>query len=119
VGIGTGTSLDNLNAFARAGGTGQYYPAQSADELTRSLASISKAATCTFALPAAPPDPQNVAVYLDRKQVPQDAVNGWSYGANAQTLLLHGSPCEQSLSDSASTVQVFFGCGGPPPALLP
>ena len=71
--IGTGTSAANLDAFAQAGRTGNHYPAQSSDELTNALVSISKEATCTFAIAATPPDPNQVAVYLGKNMVPQDA----------------------------------------------
>jgi hypothetical protein len=117
--IGIGSSVGNLDAFARAGGSGSYYPGQSPEEITHALASISKAATCTFALASLPPDPTAVAVYLDKEVVPQDASNGWSFGANAQTVLLHGGFCDQALSDTASVVQVLFGCGQPLPPVLP
>jgi hypothetical protein len=119
VGIGTGTSIANLDTLAQAGGTGSYYPAQSSDELTNALTSISKAATCTFALAEIPPDPKDVAVYLNKNMVPRDASNGWSFGANSQTVLLHGSFCEQALSEPAGIVQVLFACGLPVPPILP
>jgi hypothetical protein len=119
IGIGTGTSAVNLDAFAQAGRTGKHYPAQSSDELTKALVSISQGATCTFALAATPPDPDQVAVYLDRKMVPQDASNGWSFGASPQIVLLHGSFCDRALSELSDAVQVLFGCGEPlPPDLL-
>jgi hypothetical protein len=119
IGIGTGTSVTNLDTLAQAGGTGSYYPAQSAGDLTNALVSISKAATCTFALAAIPPDPNDVAVYLNKNMVPQDASNGWSYGANSQTVLLHGSFCDQALSEPAGVVQALFSCGLPLPPVLP
>jgi hypothetical protein len=119
VGIGTGTSLGNLDTFAQAGGTGSHYPAQSPDELAKALTSISKAATCTFALAAMPPYPNKVAVYLNRNTVPQDASNGWSFGASSQTVLLHGSYCDQALSAPPDGLQVLFSCGPPLPSILP
>jgi hypothetical protein len=118
IGIGTGTSAANLDAFAQNGGTGKHYPAQSADALTEALVSISKGAACTFALAATPPDPNQVAVYLDKNMVPQDASNGWSFGASSQIVSLHGSFCDQVLSESSDVVQVLFGCGQPLPPVL-
>jgi hypothetical protein len=119
VGLGTGATLGNLDTFAQAGGTGSHYPAQSPEELARAVAAISKAATCTFALATTPLDANWVTVYLDNQAVPQDASNGWSFGATLQTVLLHGSYCDQALAAASGTVQVLFGCGPSLPRTLP
>ena len=117
--IGMG-KVGNLEDFAQAGGSGSYYPGQSPEEITHALAAISKAATCTFALASMPSDPTGVAVYLDKTIIPQDASEGWTFGANARTVLLHGSFCDRTLSDPTSVVQVLFlGCGQPFPYVLP
>jgi hypothetical protein len=117
IGIG---KVGNLEAFAQAGGSGSYYPGQSPEEIAQALAAISKAATCTFALDSIPSDPTGVAVYLDKTIIPEDASEGWTFGASAETVLLHGSFCDQTLSDPASVVQVLFlGCGQPFPSILP
>lgn len=118
--IGIGPSVGNLNNFAQAGGTNTYYPATSAAELATALAAISKAvASCTFTMPAAPPDPANLAVYIDGKLVAKDPANGWSAGSSSQIVNFNGSTCDAIKSGSASNVQVYFGCpGSPPPPLL-
>lgn len=117
IGIG---KVGNLDAFARAGGSGSYYPGQSSDEIAQALASISKAATCTFALDAMPTDPTSVGVYLDKSIIPKDASDGWTFGANAQTVLLHGRYCDQTLANPDVVVQaLFLGCDQPFPAMLP
>jgi len=118
--IGIGPEVGNLNDFASAGGTGTYFPATSSADLASALASISKAvATCTFTLSATPPDVTNVAVYLDKNLVTQDAANGWSFGANSKIIVLNGDTCDKVTSGQATTVQVLFGCaGGPPPPLI-
>ena len=117
IGIG---NVGNLDAFAQAGGSASYYPGQSSEEITQALASISKSATCAFTLPSMPFDPTGVAIYLDKTIIPKDASEGWTFGANAQTVLLHGSFCDQTLSDPASIVQVLFlGCGQAFPSTLP
>ena len=115
--IGIGPSVGNLDNFAEAGGTGNYYPATSPEALTDAFASISKlVATCTFTSDEPPPDEDNVAVYLNKSLVPQDDANGWSFGADTQTIILHGSACDEAMSGSGSSVQILFGCpGGPPP----
>jgi Mg-chelatase subunit ChlD len=75
--IGIGPSVGNLNNFASAGGTGQYYPATSPQDLTTALAAIStRIASCSFALATTLPDPNNVAVYLDKGLIKQDPNNG-------------------------------------------
>jgi hypothetical protein len=113
--IGLGPSVGNLDIFAQAGGTGTYYPAASPADLAGALASITHALTgCTYTLAAAPPDPNNIAVYLDKILVAQDAANGWSYGATTNSIVLNGSTCDKVTSGAASTVQVLFGCGLPP-----
>ena len=118
--IGIGPSVGNLDMFALAGGTGSYYPATSSAELDSALASISKAVTqCTYTLSMASPDPSNLGVYLDKNLVPKDAANGWSFGASASSIVLNGSFCDKVTSGAASTVQVYSGCSGSPPPMLP
>ena len=118
--IGIGPSVGNLDNFAVAGGTDHYYPATSAADLANALAAISVAvSSCTFSMSQPPPNPDNVAVYLDGALVPMSATNGWAFGATAQTVILNGAPCEQITSGAASKVQVLFGCAGqPPPPIL-
>ena len=117
IGIGPQAALTNLQSFAVAGGTTNYYPAASPQALADAFSKITVAVvSCTFALDQTPPDPTNIGVYLDGKGVDKDATNGWSYGANTQTIVLNGTTCDQITSGKGSTVQVFFGCaGGPPP----
>ena len=126
--IGIGPSVGNLDSFASAGGTGKYYPATSSADLASALESIKKSVTtCTFTSPTAPPDPNNVAVYLDKNLVPKDDNNGWSFGANNQTFVLNGSTCAKITSGAASNVQILFGCPlvpgdtppPPPPTTIP
>ncbi len=121
--IGIGPSVGNLDNFASAGGTGNYYPATSPADLAAALASITKAVTtCTFTSPTSPPDVNNVAVYLDKNLVQKDNANGWSFGANDKTIVLNGSSCAKITSGAASNVQILYGCPGdklPPPATIP
>jgi hypothetical protein len=118
--IGIGPSVGNLDNFAQAGGTSHYYPATSPADLAKALAEISTQVTsCTFLMSEAPPVPEDVAVYIDGKLVPKDPVNGWSFGANSQTIVFGGAACDSLKSGAASAVQVVFGCPGvPPPPIL-
>src|ERR1017187_3059580 len=114
--IGIGPSVGNLDNFASAGGTGHYFPATSAADLANALAAISKAvSSCTFTMPQPPPDPNNIAVYVDGKLVAQDPADGWSFGATSQTVTINGSACSAITSGSASEVKVLFGCVGQAP----
>ena len=119
--VGIGPSVGNLDSFAVAGGTSHYYPANSAAELAAALAAISNAvASCTFTMQEQPPDPDNVAVYLDGELVAKDPDNGWSFGTTTQTVMLNGTACDLVTSGSASRVQVLFGCPDePPPTEIP
>jgi hypothetical protein len=119
--IGIGPSAGNLSEFAAAGGTGQYYPATSPDELTSAFAAIStRVATCILNLSATPPDANNVAVYFDKSLVAKNDVNGWSFASNQQVVQLNGIACEELKLSTAMTVTVLFGCPGMPlPPMLP
>jgi hypothetical protein len=119
--IGIGPSVGNLDNFAQAGGTDKYFPATSAADLTSALTAISTAVTtCTFNSPTPPPDPNNVAVYLDKNLVTKDAANGWSFGATNQTIVLNGNSCDLVTSGKATAVQILFGCPGvDPPKIIP
>jgi len=111
--VGIGPSVSNLDTFAQAGGTGNYYPATSTQDLTNALKAITTAvATCSFTLAMAPPDASNVAVYCDKSLVPKDAGDGWSFGANDQTIVFAGSSCAAIASGVASNVQALFVCPG-------
>ncbi len=117
IGIG---QVGNLKAFAEAGGTSNYYPGQSPEQLSQALAAISKATSCTFSIDATPTDRSSVGVYLDRAIVPKDASNGWSFGANPRTVVLHGSACDRTFSNPATAVEVLFlGCNETFPETLP
>jgi hypothetical protein len=112
--------VGNLEAFAKAGGTGSYYPGQSPEQVTQALAAISREAGCTFAVDATPSDPSSVGVYLDKALLARDASNGWTFGATPRTVILHGSSCDRTLANSASVVEVLFlGCDERFPSTLP
>jgi hypothetical protein len=118
--IGIGPSVGNLDNFAQAGGTDHYYPATSAADLATALAAISKAvSSCSFEMSQSPPDPSNLAVYMDGALVAKDSANGWSFGSNSQTVNLNGTACDKITTGAATNVQVLFGCPGQsPPQIL-
>jgi von Willebrand factor type A domain len=114
--IGIGPSAGNLDAFAAAGGTGKYFPANSPDQLTTALGTIVGAvASCVFTMATVPPDSGNLGVYLDNgTKVPLDQTNGYSLGANNLTITINGSYCDGIQAGTYQFIQVFFGCPGIP-----
>lgn len=119
--VGIGPNLGNLTRIASSGGTSDYYPVASPQQLVDAFAAISKlVASCTFTLTSTPPDPNNVAVYLDKQLVAKDADNGWSFAGGNKTIVLNGSSCESVTSGKATLVELLFGCPGDiPPATIP
>jgi hypothetical protein len=121
IGLGPASSIRNLDKFAVAGSTDHYYPATSAAELGAALASIvGQVTSCTYALAATPPDPNNLAVYLDKQIVPRDGSNGWSLAQDQRSVLFSGSYCEGIKAEKYKQVQVYFGCPNTePPTVIP
>jgi len=117
--VGIGPSTGNLASMAQAGGTTNYYPATSPQQLSDALAQISKiVASCTFTSPTPPPDPALVSVYVDKKLVTKDPVNGWDFGASNATIVLHGTQCNAIMAGTSTQVQIVFGCPGVPPVQI-
>jgi hypothetical protein len=115
VGIGPTQALANLDQLAQVGGTDHFYPADSAQSLADSLATISKivSTTCEFQTPMSPPDDSKVYVYVDKTLINQVAANtddGWMFGAASSNIVLTGSYCTNLLAGAPSTVQIIFGC---------
>ena len=117
VGIGPSQALSNLQKIAVAGGTKDFYHADSPAALATSLSTISKmvATTCAFQTPQAPPDATLVYVYVNKTLINQtvnSADNGWTFGPTTSDIVLTGSYCTDLLAGSPSTVQIIFGCPG-------
>jgi hypothetical protein len=74
---------------------------------------------CTLVLDAPPPDPRQVAVYLDGRQVPRNRNYGWDYVSPVDTRQVHfyGDYCRRIHRFQVSTIQVRYGC--PPCATDP
>jgi hypothetical protein len=113
--IGIGPNLNNLSQLALAGGTPDFYPVSSPQDLVAALSSISKlVGSCSFKSNQPPPDPNNVAVYVNGPRVTQDANNGWTFGSNSQEIVLTGDYCTQTSTGNQVDVQILFGCPGQP-----
>ena len=119
--VGIGPNLSILTQMASSGGTTDYYPVSSPQQLVDAFAAISQiVASCTFTLSSTPPDINNVAVYLDKNLVQKDPANGWSFGGGNQTIVLNGTTCDSVKSGTATSVELLFGCPGvPPPGTIP
>jgi hypothetical protein len=120
--VGIGPSVSNLTQLAKAGGTNDYYPAISPDQLTQALLSISSFfGSCSYRSNQVPPDPDNIAVYVNKQRVDQNDSNGWKFGATTQEFELTGSYCQQVLSGNDVTVEILYGCLGLPsfPQVIP
>jgi len=118
---GAGPSVDGLDTMATAGGTGRYYPATAPEQLSAALSAYTQYLTsCTLTLPVPPPDPNNVAVYVDKQVVAKNPTNGWTYGTSTSTIALSGSYCDNLRVAETTTVQILLGCpGGAPPICIP
>ena len=106
----------------RAGGTDDYYPANSPEQLAEALTAISKVVgSCTYDTDKEPEDPDNVAVYINKQLIEKDAPDGWKYGASTREIEITGSYCQDILDGKDTQVQILFGCAGMPPfdPLLP
>jgi hypothetical protein len=114
--IGIGPMVANLSALAQAGGTTEYYPVSSPEQLAQVLTDISNfVGSCTYQSDAEPPDPENVAVYVNKQKVEKGAADGWKYGASTKDIELTGSYCQDITDGKPTTVQILFGCPGAPP----
>jgi len=115
--VGIGPSVGNLDSMAQNGGTSTYYPASSPQQLNDALAAISKVvASCSFTSTTPPPDLSLVYVYVDKQIVPKDASNGWAFGADNSTIVLHGSVCDAVMAGTSKLVEIVFGCPGIAPS---
>jgi hypothetical protein len=116
--IGIGPSAGNLTQFALNGGTTDFFPATSPDQLTAALSNIAVAvASCVFNLGKAPPDPSNVVVQFNgdktlRAPFDPTQTNGWNYTSPADTSIqLYGSWCTNVTNGTYKSAEVLMGCG--------
>jgi hypothetical protein len=111
--IGIGPSIDNLGKLAKAGADRDYFPASSPAALADALSSIGKiVASCSYFSDTPPPEPANVAVYVNKQKVSRSDSEGWKYGASEQEIVLTGKYCQDILAGADSDVQILFGCPG-------
>lgn len=117
--LGFGGSVNNhpdiLQAMAQAGGTGNYFAANSPAELSTALDAIAGEVglpSCTIRLDYEPKDQEFVAVYQDGEAVPRDPSRqeGWEYDAANNTVSFYGAACDAIRSGDVSQVRIELGC---------
>ena len=118
--LGFGGSINNhpdiLQAMAQAGGTGDYFAANSPDELATALDTIAGEVglpSCSFRLDR-DPGSSDLIVYQDDQLVGQDPSHqdGWDYDAGNNTLTFYGPACDAILGGQTDSVRIQFGgCG--------
>jgi len=119
IGFGDVSAADPafLTQLAQAGGTGDFFAANSPQQLQAALSQISGTVTqasCSFELQSRPQDDTKIAVTLDGQQVPRDPSHGtgWDYDPATNTITFYGSTCDQIQQGTGSNVGVDYGCGG-------
>lgn len=81
-----------MNSLAAAGGTMNYHPAESGDQVVAAFRQITKdVVKCSFELKMMPPNPKFVRVTIDKKTIALDAADGWVI--NGKTVTLQGGAC--------------------------
>ena len=108
---------DTLQAMAAAGGTGDYFAANSPEELATALDAIAGEVglpSCSFRLDRMPTDASELVVYQDDQLVSQDPSHqaGWDWNAGSNTLTFYGAACDAILGGQTDSVTIQFGgCG--------
>jgi len=116
VGFSSDADMDQINAIAAAGGTGEGYFADSPDALLTAFESIATdVMRCDYLLGEIPPDPSKIYVYFndDPTEIPNDPADGWTYDAATNTIHFNGSYCDLLLGGSVSDIDIVYGCPGP------
>ena len=115
LGFGSGASEPViLNAMADAGGTTQFYFANTPGELNTAFDSILGEVTelsCVFDLSNEPSNTDAITIVVNDDEIEKSTTNGWSYDAQANQVELHGEACETLKSAGVQSVEVGLGCG--------
>jgi hypothetical protein len=122
VGIGDGASSDPgaLNSWADAGhtaraGATKYYQVNTAADLANAFTDIvNGVASCTYSLTMKPADASLIVAYIGGTAVPQDAANGTTYDPGSNSLVFHGTSCDQIKSGASSSLDIVYGCPAGP-----
>jgi len=124
LGFGDGINSDpaTLQAMATAGGTMNYYAANSPAELQAALEAIAgelNVPSCTFSLEEIPADLDELGVYFDDVAVPRSPsqTDGWDYDPATNSITFYGLSCDDLQGGGVDQVRVDYGCGGGPVVL--
>lgn len=104
-----------LEQMAQAGNTGDYFAANSPDELATALDAIASEVgvpSCTFRLDQTVDDPSRMTVFADNVEIPSDPGRqmGWAYDDTNNTITLYGNACDSVRDGSTGEVRIEFGC---------
>jgi hypothetical protein len=119
VGIGDGTSSNPkaLNAWAEAGHTQrsgaatEYYQVNNTADLQKAFTDIiNGVASCTYGLSMKPADATLIVAYINGVAVPQDATNGTTYDPGSNSIVFHGTSCDQIKTGASSALDIVYGC---------
>jgi hypothetical protein len=106
-----------LNAMALAGGrsvnnaTYKYFNADDQASLTKALDEIAASTvSCTFALDEAPAADAVAFVTVDNRTLPNDTMDGWSFGSGRNSIIFSGTACARLKSGDFKKTAITFGC---------
>lgn len=100
-----------LGDIAAAGGSERALPADSAEAVLGALAAVAaRESSCTFDLPAPPPDPARVLVTIDGQAVPASSDQGFTFASDGRSLVLHGAACARVRVPARVEVAISYGC---------
>jgi hypothetical protein len=108
VGFAHGTAT--LTRFAQAGGTNNYYRANSAQQLVNAVRDIANLlVSCSYTLNQVPQDPNKIWVSINNSYLPETA---WSYNAIDNTLTLNEASCQtlRNLDAQQVGLKIELGC---------
>jgi hypothetical protein len=119
VGIGTAMGAQStLNNMAKAGkqvnpqGNGvSYYPVTSQGALETVLGTITgQIVSCSYALQAAPANPDLVSIVADGMTISRDPthMNGWDFGPGDKSVVFYGAACTGL--QGAKMIGAVYGC---------
>ncbi|MBW1806948.1 MAG: VWA domain-containing protein [Deltaproteobacteria bacterium] len=119
--IGLGEDINSSNPqlltdMALAGGTNNYHPASSLDQLKAAFEEIGKAIfDCNLSLEVVPETPDWIWVYFDGQPVSRDRnhQNGFDYNGILNQIDFYGPACDRLLNGEVSEIEVKMGCAPP------
>jgi Mg-chelatase subunit ChlD len=115
LGFGDGAPrAEDLELWARLGGTGSAYSAYSPDELSKAFAEIARKVSnipdCSFELGQDNGNGANITVRAGNEVIPEDAADGWSYSAEENAVVFHGQSCQKLKSGAYGGLRFELDC---------